>query len=143
MNKNVKVLLPVVGLIIAGIGATQLLGSDTIEPDLYDFTSQALKDTSLFQSCDKNTPSLNIQIADNDKVKINGIESKVTFAAKTSFDDKSIQCSGLTISKSRLVKTPSYSMIFSKASKGYIISNLRYNQTDERIPGTWFYKDKS
>lgn len=50
---------------------------------MYDFTGKVLKATSVFQPCDKeSTPSLNVKIADNGNIHINGVASKVTFVEK-------------------------------------------------------------
>ncbi|EIL58263.1 putative plasmid transfer protein, partial [Escherichia coli 541-1] len=83
MKVNFKKVIPLlmVGLTVAG--SYSIFNAKPSKPDLYDFTGKVLKTTSVFQPCDKeSTPSLNIQIADNGSVHINGVASKVTFVER-------------------------------------------------------------
>ncbi|MBK4597772.1 plasmid transfer protein, partial [Enterobacter hormaechei] len=95
MKVNYKKLLPLVVLGLTIAGAYSLFNARPAEPDLYDFTGKVLKATSVFQPCDKeSTPSLNVKIADNGNIHINGVASKVTFVEKVSPDEISVKCAG-------------------------------------------------
>lgn len=137
-NKK-KVWLPVVCLLGLGAVATYMMDSSVAKPDLYTFTHQKLKSSSLFKSCVKDIPSLNIQITDNDWIKFNGIASKVTFVTNSDVDAEKVKCTGLEPGSARQVKTAAYTMILSKSKNGYVIYNLINNQTDEVVPGVWYF----
>ena len=144
MKVNFKKVIPLlmVGLTVAG--SYSIFNAKPSKPDLYDFTGKVLKTTSVFQPCDKeSTPSLNIQIADNGNIHINGVASKVTFVEKVSPDEISVKCAGLPIKNARLVHTSSYTMIISEGKGGFVISDLIRIQDNEVISGIWFFKKRA
>ena len=144
MKVNYKNLLPLVVLGLTIAGAYSLFNARPAEPDLYDFTGKVLKATSVFQPCDKeSTPSLNVKIADNGNIHINGVASKVTFVEKVSPDEISVKCAGLPIKNARLVHTSSYTMIISEGKGGFVISDLIRIQDNEVISGIWFFKKRA
>ena len=144
MKVNFKKVIPLlmVGLTVAG--SYSIFNARPAEPDLYDFTGKVLKATSVFQPCDKeSTPSLNVKIADNGNIHINGVASKVTFVEKVSPDEISVKCAGLPIKNARLVHTSSYTMIISEGKGGFVISDLIRIQDNEVISGIWFFKKRA
>ena len=144
MKVNYKKLLPLVVLGLTIAGAYSLFNARPAEPDLYDFTGKVLKTTSVFQPCDKeSTPSLNIQIADNGSVHINGVASKVTFVERVPGNEIAVKCTGLQVKNSRLVHTSSYTMIISEGKGGFVISDLIRIQDNEVISGIWFFKKRA
>ena len=144
MKVNYKKLLPLVVLGLTIAGAYSLFNARPAEPDLYDFTGKVLKATSVFQPCDKeSTPSLNIQIADNGSVHINGVASKVTFVERVPGNEIAVKCTGLQVKNSRLVHTSSYTMIISEGKGGFVISDLIRIQDNEVISGIWFFKKRA
>ncbi|EIR0277920.1 plasmid transfer protein [Salmonella enterica] len=144
MKVNFKKLLPVVVLGLTLAETYSLFNTKPAKPDLFDFTGKVLKTTSVFQPCDKeSTPSLNIKIADNGNVHINGVASKVTFVEKVSPNEISVKCAGLPIKNSRLVHTSSYTMIISEGKGGFVISDLTHILDNEVISGTWFFKKRA
>ncbi|EAX0338141.1 plasmid transfer protein [Salmonella enterica] len=143
MKVNFKKVIPLlmVGLTVAG--SYSIFNAKPSKPDLYDFTGKVLKTTSVFQPCDKeSTPSLNIQIADNGSVHINGVASKVTFVERVPGNEIAVKCTGLQVKNSRLVHTSSYTMIISEGKGGFVISDLTHTQDNEVTSGTWFFKKR-
>jgi hypothetical protein len=110
------------------------------KPDLLEFTSSKVEKAGDFKACDKSTPSLNIQITKSDAIKVNGINSKVTFSAKANLPASDLTCTGLKAEESREVRTPVYSFNISKSAGALVISNLKSLQTDESMPGVWVYR---
>lgn len=144
MKVNFKKLVPLLVLGFTFAGSYSLFNAKPAKPDLYDFTGNVLKTTSVFQPCDKeSTPSLNVQIADNTSVHINGVASKVTFVEKVQPKEISVKCTGLPIKNSRLVHTSSYTMIISEGKGGFVISDLKHIQDNEVMSGTWFYRKRA
>lgn len=135
-------------LIFVMIGSTlaasySLFNIKSGKPDLYDFTGKIFKTTSVFQPCDKeSTPSLNIQIADNETLRLNGIASKVTFIKKVDANKIALECTRVPVKNSRLIHTSSYTMIISEGKGGFVISDLTHIQDDNVLPGIWFFKKK-
>ncbi|MFP1529566.1 hypothetical protein ACLB1R_36100 [Escherichia coli] len=77
MKSKIRYVLSGFVVICAFAGVYKILNNVPVKPDLLDFTGNTFKKTSLFLPCDKSSPSLNIKIADNEKIVINGIASKV------------------------------------------------------------------
>lgn len=130
------------GLAVAG--TYSIFNANPMKPDLYDFTGKVLKSTSVFQSCDKESiSSINIQIADNGNVHINGVASKVTFVEKIPAKDISVECAGVPITRALLVHTNSYTMVISEGKAGFFISDLTHIQDNEVVSGTWIFKKRA
>ena len=130
-----------VGLTVAG--SYSIFNAKPSKPDLYDFTGKVLKTTSVFQPCDKeSTPSLNIQIADNGSVHINGVASKVTFVERVQVMKLQLSVRVCKSKNSRLVHTSSYTMIISEGKGGFVISDLTHTKDNEVMSGTWFFKKR-
>lgn len=141
MKVKFKKVLPLVVVCLTVAGSYSFINAKPAKPDLYDFTGKILKTTSVFQPCDKeSTPSLNIQIADNRNVHINGVASKVTFVEKVATNEIAVKCTGLPVKNSRLVHTSSYTMIISEGKGGFVISDLTHTQDNEVMSGIWFFK---
>ena len=124
----------------ASVAGVFLLMPASTVPDLRDFTAKRLEAPGVFYACDKETPSLKVQITGDDGVMVNGILSKVTFSTKVPLAGTILNCTGLRPEESREVRTSVYSLNISKTAGALIISNLKNLQTEESMPGVWVYK---
>ncbi|EBJ9819967.1 htdF, partial [Salmonella enterica] len=70
MKSKIRYVLSGFVVLCAFAGVYKILNNVTVKPDLLDFTGNTFKKTSLFLPCDKSSPSLNIKIADNEKIVI-------------------------------------------------------------------------
>ncbi|HBE2256331.1 TPA: htdF [Escherichia coli] len=140
MKSKIRYVLSGFVVICAFAGVYKILNNVPVKPDLLDFTGNTFKKTSLFLPCDKSSPSLNIKNADNEKIVINGIASKVTFVEKADPVKSPGFCDDLDLNNSRLVHTASYSMVISETKTGYTLSNFKHLADDESLGGMWFYQ---
>ena len=125
MKSKIRYVLSGFVVICAFAGVYKILNNVPVKPDLLDFTGNTFKKTSLFLPCDKSSPSLNIKIADNEKIVINGIASKVTLLKRLTPSKAPVFVMILISNNSRLVHTASYSMVISETKTGYTLSNFQ------------------
>lgn len=140
MKPKFRYVLSGFAVICAFAGAYKILNNVLVKPDLLNFTGNAFTQTSVFLPCDKSSSSINIKIADNENIVINGIASKVTFVEKAEPVKGLGICNELDLNNSRLVHTASYSMVISETKKGFTLSNLKHLADDELLGGMWFYQ---
>ena len=140
MKSKIRYVLSGFVVICTFAGVYKILNNVPVKPDLLDFTGNTFKKTSLFLPCDKSSPSLNIKIADNEKIVINGIASKVTFVEKADPVKSPGFCDDLDLNNSRLVHTASYSLVISETKTGFTLSNFKHLADDESLGGMWFYQ---
>lgn len=140
MKSKIRYVLSGFVVICVFAGAYKILNIFPVKPDLLDFTGSKFTKTSVFLPCDKSSSSLNIKIADNEIIVINGIASKVTFVEKADPVKSPGSCDELELTNSRLVHTASYSLVISETQSGFTLSNVKHLADEESLGGMWFYQ---